>query len=56
MDTPGSSEAGERQLQGIANFSLHSAAALIFIMKYDDIKNKEDYDALRAIKERDPGH
>ena len=54
VDTPGSNEVGEAQLQVLAEQNLKSAAAYIFVMKYDDIKNKEDYAALRMIYNRDP--
>lgn len=54
VDTPGSNEVGEAQLQIMAEQNLKSAAAYIFVMKYDDIKNKEDYAALKMIYDRDP--
>jgi hypothetical protein len=54
VDTPGSSEVGEKQLQNIAEANLQYGAAFIFVMKYDDLKNKEDYAALAALKDRDP--
>ena len=54
VDTPGSHEMGEGGLQKISELNLKSAAAYIFVMKYDDIKNKEDYEFLKIIHERDP--
>ncbi|XP_019849712.1 PREDICTED: uncharacterized protein LOC109580696 [Amphimedon queenslandica] len=54
VDTPGSNEVGEAQFQIMAEQNLKSAAAYIFVMKYDDIKNKEDYAALKMIYDRDP--
>ena len=54
VDTPGSNEVGEDNLQKISELNLKSAAAYIFVMKYDDIKNKEDYEAFKTIYERDP--
>ena len=45
---------GEVGLQKISELNLKSAAAYIFVMKYDDIKNKEDYEFLKIIYEKDP--
>ena len=54
VDTPGSNEVGEEDLQKISELNLKSAAAYIFVMKYDDIMNIADYDAFKIIYERDP--
>ena len=55
VDTPGSNEVGELELQQIADIMLKTASAYVYVMTYNDIKNKEDYQALRSIYERDEG-
>ena len=55
VDTPGSNEVGEVQLQQIADIALQTTSAYIYVMTYSDIKNREDYRALKSIYERDQG-
>ena len=55
VDTPGSNEVGQVNLQKIADLNLKTASAYIYVMTYSDIKNKEDYEALKIIHKRDEG-
>ena len=53
LDTPGSNEVGQVELQQVAELNLRTASAYVYIMTYNDIKNREDYEALKTIHRRD---
>ena len=55
IDTPGSDEVGQTQLQNIASLNLKSAAAYVYVMKYDDCLSVSSYEPFRLIHDRDQG-
>ena len=55
VDTPGSDEVGQTQLQTIAHLNLKSAAAYVYVMKYDDCQSVSSYEPFRLIYNRDHG-
>ena len=55
VDTPGSNEVSQEQLKEIAQLDLETAAAYIYVMSFSDVRNEQDYQAFKAILERDKG-
>ena len=55
VDTPGSDEVGQEELQQLAKVNVDAAAAYIYVMQYDNAKAEADYKTLSAIYARDKG-
>ena len=53
VDTAGSNEAGQTELQHMAHVNLQTAAAYIYVMSYIELRNEQDYEALAAIFKKD---
>ena len=56
VDTPGSDEVGQEELQRLAQVNVDTAAAYIYVMRYDDSKAEADYNTFKAIHARDRGY
>ena len=55
MDTPGSNEVSQKDLQSIAHLNLQTAAAYIYVMTFFDLRNNQDYAAFEKILWKDKG-
>ena len=55
VDSPGSDEFDQDDLQKLAKANVDAAAAYIYVMPLDNAKAKEDYEIFRAIHARDKG-
>lgn len=55
MDTPGSNEVSQKDLQSIAHLNLQTAAAYIYVMSFFDLRNSHDYAAFEQILWKDKG-
>ena len=53
VDTAGSNEAGQTELQRMAHVNLQTAAVYIYVMSYIELRNEQDYEALAAILKKD---
>ena len=56
VDTPGSDEVGQEELQRLAQVNVDAAAAYIYIMQYDNAKADADYKSFTAIHARSKGY
>ena len=53
VDTAGSNEAGQTELQHMALVNRRTAAVYIYVMSYSQLRNEQDYEAFRDIFQRD---
>ena len=53
VDTAGFNEVGQVDLQHMVKINLQTAAAYIYVMSYTELRNEQDYEAFKAIMERD---
>ena len=56
VDTPGSDEVGQKELQRLAQVNVDAAAAYIYVMQYSNAKVDADYKSLKAIHARSKGY
>ena len=53
VDLPGSDEVCQEKLANVAKLNVETATAFLYVMTYNAIRNKEDYEAIKAIYNRD---
>ena len=53
VDLPGSNEVCQKKLGNIAELNMATATSFVYVMTYNAIRNKEDYEAIKAIYNRD---
>lgn len=56
VDTPGSDEVGQIELQQLAQANVDAAAAYFYVMDYKYAQCEADYKVFKAIHERDKGY
>ena len=49
VDTPGSNEVSQKDLQSIAHLNLQTVVAYIYVMSFFDLTNSHDYAAFEKI-------
>lgn len=56
VDMPGSNEVCQEKLSHVSTINMETAAAHIYVMSYDQLRNEQDYEAFKKLKEKDPGN
>ena len=53
VDLPGSNEVCQKKLANIAKLNVETATSFLYVMTYDELRNKQDFSAIRLIYDRD---
>ena len=53
VDLPGSNEACQQKLAKVAKLNVETATAFLYVMTYSELRNNQDYDAIKAIYNSD---
>ena len=53
VDLPGSNEASQEKLANVAELNVETATAFLYVMTYNELRNKDDFDTVKAIYDRD---
>ena len=53
VDLPGSNEACQKKLANVAKLNVDTATAFLYVMAYSELRNNQDYDAIKATYDRD---
>ena len=56
VDMPGSNEVCQEKLSHMSTVNMETAAAHIYVMSYDQLRNEQDYEAFKKLKDKDPGN
>ena len=53
VDLPGSNEVSQQKLAKFAKLNVETATSFLYVMTYTDLRNSQDFDAIKAIYNRD---
>ena len=53
VDLPGSNEVCQQKLAKVAEVNVETATSFLYVMTYTELRNCQDFDAIKAIYDRD---
>ena len=53
VDLPGFNEVLQQKLAKVAKQNVESATSFVYVMSYTQLRNSQDFDAIKAIYDRD---
>ena len=53
VDLPSSNELCQKKLANIAKLNMETATAFLYVMTYNELKNEQDFEAIKAIYNKD---
>ena len=53
VDLPGSNEVCQKKLANIAKLNVETATAFLYVMTYTELRNEQDFEAIKAIYNKD---
>ena len=53
VDLPGSNEVCQKKLANTAKLNVETATAFLYVMSYHELRNEQDFEAIKAIHNRD---